>query len=170
MISLTGYYSLVDEKVVPIAQDVNARNLATSMGVYRQAVINYASDKTHSTEINMSVNPSEKFPTGYTTSSAALWTNYVDGNGIIYIFPAAPLPVNITSEIVALSQNSILAGESNSTGDALIAPADPHPPRRWINNDQDIPLAKDYLGSTPIPLPPAAAIPANSAIWLALRN
>ena len=169
MISLTGYYSLIDQKIVPNAQDANARNLATSMGVYRQAVVNYSSDTAHRTKVGV-VDPSEKFPAGYTAASAAFWNNYIEADGTIYVFPAAPLPVNITSEIVALSQNSILAGESNSTRDALIAPADIATPSKWENNEKDIPLAKDYLGSTPIPLPLAAAIPSNSPVWLAHRN
>lgn len=173
MVAVAGYYTLSDLRILPNPEYVAARNLAASMGVYRQAVINYSTVNRAVT--GQTVNPSAYFPTGYTAEAASQWSNYVEPDGTIYVFrnPDKALPVNITAELVSLSQNSVLAGESGATDNMLHAPADIATPVGWVNNNQDIPLATDYHGASRIPLTPSAAaliVPRSSPVWLAYPN
>jgi hypothetical protein len=177
MVAVAGYYTLSDQRILPNPEYVVARNLAASMGIYRQAVINYSSAPANRA-VTGPVDPSGFFPTGYTAEVPSLWSNYIDPNGTIYVFrnPNKALPVNITAEIVSLSQNSVLAGEAGATDNKLHAPADVATPVGWVNdvnNTQDIPLATDYHGAPPIPLTPSSAtpiVPPGSPVWLAYRN
>lgn len=173
MLGIAGYYTVSDLQVLPDPQQVSARNLAASMGAYRQAVINYATANPAVT--GQTVDPSAYFPTGYTAQTASQWSNYIEPDGTITIFrePTRPLPVNITAEIVSLSQNSVLAGESGASDNMLHAPADIATPAGWVNNGQDIPLATDYLGASRIPLTPSTTlliVPRSSPVWMAYRN
>ncbi|MGZ3236655.1 MAG: type IV pilus biogenesis protein PilM [Burkholderiaceae bacterium] len=173
MASLAGYYSLNDEKILPDQQVAVARNLAVSMGTYRQAVINYAT--ANPTATGQVTIPAAYLPTGYTTAQAGLWTNFIDPNGTIYIYPAAALPVNITAEIISLSQNSVLVGEAGASDNMLHAPADRPTPAGWANDPKshNIPLALDYTGAPNIaltPSQPTPIVPAGSTVWLAYRN
>lgn len=173
MLALAGYYTLSDLQILPDPEYVAARNLAASMGMYRQAVINYSTANPAVT--GQSVDPSAYFPTGYTTEAASQWSNYVEPDGTIYVFrdPIKALPLNITAEIVSLSQNSVLAGESGATDNMLHAPADVATPVGWVNNGHDIPLATDYHVASRIPLTPSSTtpiVPPGSPVWLAYRN
>ena len=176
MLSLVGYYSMIDQRVVPNAQDAVARNLAGSMGTYRQAVIDYCTAYflTYGVSVPTGLieNSALTLPTGYTTELASRWKNYIDGSGTIYIFPSTTLPVNITGEVVRLSQNSVLAGEAGSDG-TLHAPADLATPISYVppsTPTQDIPLAPDYHPTTRIPLP-AVAVGITPAIkWIAYET
>jgi hypothetical protein len=160
MIALTGFYSMEGEKNAPVTQNVIARNLAESMAAYRQGTIKYATDNTGVSGKVENSTLQNFFPTGYTNEFAKNWTNYIAPDGTIYIYPAAPLPVNITSELVKLSQNSILVGTAGA-GSTLDAPAD-------IKNDNAgyvPPLNKISLPST---LPDANL--QSYPVWLAYRN
>lgn len=173
MLAFAGYYTLADLRILPEPQSVAAKNLAASMGTYRQAVINYASANPAVT--GQSVDPSAYFPIGYTSEDASRWSNYVEPDGTIYVFrdPNQALPLNITAEIVSLSQNSVLAGEAGAADNLLHAPADVATPAGWTNNGQDIPLAPDYHGAPRIALTPSTAtliVPPGSPVWLAYRN
>ncbi|MFZ6774450.1 type IV pilus biogenesis protein PilM [Undibacterium sp. SXout7W] len=173
MLSLVGYYNLSEYRILPNPDRVAARNLAASMGTYRQAVINYST--ANPTDTGHSVDPAAFFPTGYTVAAASIWSNYIEPDGTIYIYPnpAKPLPVNITAEIVSLSQNSVLAGESGATDNMLHAPADIATPIDHINNNQDIPMAEDYHVTSLIPLTPSTStliVPPGSPVWLAYKN
>lgn len=172
MLALAGYYTLSDLRILPDHERVAAENLAASMGTYRQAVINFSTANPGVT--GQTVNPSAYFPTGYTAEAASQWSNYIEPDGTIYVFrnPDIELPVNITDEIVRLSQNSVLAGESGADN-LLHAPADVATPAGWVNNGYDIPRATDYQVTSRIPLTPSSAtriVPAGSPVWLAYRN
>lgn len=173
MLAFAGFYTLSDLRLQPNSEYVAARTLATSMGIYRQAVINYSTANPEVT--GCTVDPSAFYPTGYTTQAAVQWSNYVEPDGTIYIFraPNKMLPVNITAEIVSLSQNSVLAGESGTSDNMLHAPADIATPTGWVNKEKDIPLATDYHVESRIPLTPSTAtliVPRGSPVWLAYRN
>lgn len=160
MLAVAGYYSgsapLVDE------QAAAARNLATSMAIYRQLLIAYATAHPSATARNVPLAQlTAYFPLGYTQESAQLWRNYVDSDGILYVYPARALALSITNELVALSQNSVLVGDAGIDGN-LHAPAN-------LASFDSLPPAVGHT-STDIPLPPGAAISAGLPVWLAFRN
>lgn len=159
MVAVAGYYS----GSVPAVDDraATARNLAESMGVYRQSLINYA---TNQRPVSGSVTLAQLrayFPLGYTQESAKMWRNYVDKNGVLYVYPARSLLFPITDELVTLSQNSVLVGDAGSDG-KLHAPAN-------LPTFDSLPPPKGK-SSHDIPLPPEAGITAGLPVWLGFRN
>lgn len=159
MLAVAGYYSgsvsHFDDRAVA------ARNLAESMGVYRQMLICYATANPTATGSVTLGKLMPYFPIGYTKTSAQLWRNYIDSNGILYVYPAQSLALSITDELVALSQNSVLVGEAGNDGKL-------HAPANLPSLDSVPPIAGNR--SNDISLPPEAAISAGLPLWLAFRN
>lgn len=129
LISVAGYYTVIDQKYMLVLEESKARHLANDMAIYRNAVIDYfsANPALKSTKVpdNALVFPS--WHTRIATPTAKTqWDNYIDADGTIYIYALSSLPVNITSDIVALAKNSILVGEESVVDgkQALYSPAD----------------------------------------------
>jgi hypothetical protein len=178
MLAVAGYFSMVDQKYVVNSEASTSVGLANGMAFYRQAVINYYTNNPGAS-VNTSVGEltlqsSNYFPYGANAPLlTSQWNNYIDTNHIIYIYEAAPMTVNIVSNIVTLSQNSVLAGQAvmNGTTLELYAPADiATAPPSTFGLSSGIPEAMDYGGHSPIPLPVGAAIPVGSPVWLASAN
>jgi hypothetical protein len=176
LLSVCGYYSLVGQQRLDASEKNVALSIAIGMETYKQAVVSYyASNPGASMNTSISaasLSASGAFPDW--ANSAALcsqWNNFVDGEGTIYIYEQSPLPVNITADIVKLSQNSVLAGQAVDNGGqlTLYAPADiGTAPPSTLSQSSGIPEASDYGNShAPIVLPAAAAIPVGSPVWLA---
>ena len=174
LFSVAGYYAMTDQKQVAATQTAQIQlTLAGDMAIYRQAVIDYYKANPGA-PLNGAVSTpvlSAYFPGWSNTAElSAQWSNWIDGNGTIYIYTQAPLPTNIISSIVSLSQNSILAGEAVMQGGQLVlyAPADiPTAPPSTMGSSSGLPYASDYGPHGALALPPAAAIPAGSPVWLA---
>lgn len=178
ILSVCGYYSMTGEQRLDESGKGTALSIAVDMEMYRQAVVNY-----HEINPNASLNASVPaatlvasgaFPNWANSASlCSQWNNFIDGNGTVYIYQKSSLPVNITMNIVALSQNSVLAGQAVSSGGQLVlyAPADMGTaPPSTLSQSSGIPEASDYGAHTPIVLPAAAAIPVGSPVWLATPN
>jgi hypothetical protein len=58
------------------------------------------------------------------TSPTVAWTNYRDGAGQIYIFPAAAGARPIVAELLALSRNSLNVGVYRAADHTLFSPVD----------------------------------------------
>ncbi|MFC7518872.1 type IV pilus biogenesis protein PilM [Herbaspirillum sp. GCM10030257] len=154
MASLTALYLGAEQKNVIAAEQVKVENSADNMALYREAVITYFSKNPslyHSVDIN-TLKASNVLPTWstlYTQPAAAIWTNYRDSDGMIYIFASAPPPNSIVADVLKLSQNSVLAGVYRNGDSTLYSP---------VFGDTGIKL----------PLPAMAPIPHGSPVWIAM--
>jgi hypothetical protein len=176
ILSVCGYYSMVGQQRLDANEKNIALSIAIGMGTYRQAVVSYYAQNPGA-PLNTSLSAatlsaSGAFPNWANSASlCSQWNNFIDGNGMIYIYEQSPLPANIISDIVTLSQNSVLAGQAISNGGqlTLYAPADiGTAPPSTLSQSSGIPEASDYGAiHDPIVLPAAAAIPVGSPVWLA---
>ena len=98
MTSFAGFYSLQHEKYLPDEKVVIARNLAESMANYKEAVVSYSSAHEDVSGQIANSEISNHYPTGYSNDKAKTWTNYIDEDGTIYVYPAEQLPTKITNE------------------------------------------------------------------------
>jgi hypothetical protein len=157
LMMVTGLYTVSHEANVPTGLQSSANTLAASMATYRSAVVSYFSqnpDQYQSVSIDTlkSAGVLPTWSTLYTQPATSKWANYRDpATGIIYIYAGTPLDTNITAEVAALSQNSILAGVFRSGDTTLFSP---------------------LFGNTGIALPSPAsvAIPNGSPLWIAFRH
>lgn len=153
MFMLTSHYALFDQKWLQTLDDMKARTVAEEMALYREAVIVYFTENDFR---NMGVDMTAlkpKLPTWsswYTGTPMVTWLNYRDANGVIYVYALSLPKVNITSEIVQLSQNSMLAGVFH-TGDVTL-----HSP---VFGDTGIPLTSLAMAGV--------VVPNGSPLWLA---
>jgi hypothetical protein len=129
MAALTGFYMLPAERSQLALENLQARELAESMGVYRQAVVAYFSaNDVSNTSIGIdTLKAAGVVPTWstlYTRSDTSIWTNYRDSAGVIYIYPATLASTNIVSEVLKLSQNSMTFGIYRASDHSLYSPVD----------------------------------------------
>jgi hypothetical protein len=157
MLSLTALYASIDKEGMAAAEQAKAESLADSMAIYREAVTlhftrNPGSFQSVAIGTLISTNALPNWSTLYQQPATSIWANYRDsGNGMIYIYAASPPPVNIVSDVVKLSQNSVLAGMYRTGDTTLYSPV---------------------VGDTGISLPPQAnaQIPNRSPVWVAMRK
>jgi|GEM_PF-959320 len=178
LLSICGYYSIESQQKFDTTERNSALSIAVGMATYRQAVVNYYSQNpdaplnTGASAATLSA--SGVFPSWANSASlCSQWNNFIDGNKMIYIYQQQPPAFNITSNIVALSQNSVLAGQAIDSGGqlTLYAPADiSTAPPSTLSQSSGIPEAADYGKHDPIVLPAAAGIPVGSPVWLATPN
>jgi hypothetical protein len=154
--SAIGAYLTINKEQTAATEQASAEALAANMATYRAAVVDYFS-------ANPGVYPSvsiedlkaagvlPQWSSLYTQPATSKWANYRDASDIIYVYASSPLAVNITSDIAALSKNSILTGVYRTGDTALYSPV---------------------FGQTQIPLPPLAqvSIPNGSPLWIAMRK
>lgn len=155
MAALTGFYMMPAERTRMAVQKQEAREVAESMAIYRQAVVAYfkANDVTDTSVDIATLNASGAVPawSKLSTSPATVtWANYRDATGVIYIYPANAAPANIVSEVLKLSRNALTVGIYRAADQSLYSPAD---------------------GSR-VTLPSAggAGIPDAALVWLAARD
>jgi hypothetical protein len=156
MVSLTGFYRLIDEESMTAVEQVKAENLADSMAIYREAVVAYFTQ--HPGELGSvsidklkSTDALPSWSTLYQKPATSIWANYRHDDGVIYIYASSPPPVDIAAEVVRLSQNSVLTGIFKTGDTTLHSPA---------------------YGDTKVTLPPPAKapIPNGSPVWIAMRK
>ncbi len=155
MTALAGVYMLPAERSEMAVQDLKARELAESMGVYRQAVVAYfsASDVTDTSVDIDTLKGAGMVPTWstlYTNSAATIWKNYRDSAGVIYVYPATLPSANITSELLKLSQYSLTVGIYRNSDGSLYSPVD------------GARITLTSLGGV--------SIPDTAPVWMAARN
>ncbi|WP_431824390.1 type IV pilus biogenesis protein PilM [Burkholderia sp. F1] len=105
--SLAAVYATLDDgaaSALPPPQAAQA--LADNLAIYRLATLDYA--RLHPGTRGAVSNEQMKFPSWYPGANA-LWRNYIAG-GTVVTYAAARPPVNISGEIAALSDGSLLAG------------------------------------------------------------
>jgi type II secretory pathway pseudopilin PulG len=127
--AVTGVYMLPAQRSLMAVQDQNARELAESMGLYRQAVVAYfsANNSTLTSVQLTSLKTAGFIPTWstlYTQSSTSIWANYRDSAGNIFIYPTTLPSTSITSELLALSQNAVTVGVYRASDRSVYSPAD----------------------------------------------
>lgn len=125
--SMAGVYGNFGSQVLYGIERNDAREIAESMGLYREAVIQYytANDlKNHSVELNM-LKIAKLVPawsTLYTRSDASIWRNYRAADGTIYVYATELPSMSIQSELARLSKNSYFAGVYRKNGKTLYSP------------------------------------------------
>lgn len=155
MTALVGFYRVPTEHNLNRVEEVKARELAESMGLYRKAVSDYY---TKYDKLSYVVRLAELKSEGlvpqwselYTNSSTSIWSNYRDNDGTIYVFAASTPPVNIVTDLMQLSRNSLTVNVYRRTGSYLYSPID----GRYI----------------PHPSLSGLSIPDGAPVWLAARN
>lgn len=155
MAALTGFYMMPAERSTMAEKNLEARELAESMGMYRQAVIAYFSaHNVTNTRVGIDTLKSEgmvpTWSTLYTRSATSIWASYRDSTGVIYIYPATPASTNIVSELLKLSQYSMSVGIYRASDHSLYSPVD----------GTRVVLAS--LGGV--------SIPDTAPVWMAARN
>jgi hypothetical protein len=155
MAALTGFYMLPAERNHLAAENLQARDMAESMGIYRQAVVAYfsAHDVSDTSVAFGALKASGALPHWSALQAggaASAWSNYRDSTGVIYIYPAAPAPPGIVSEVLKLSRNSMAVGVYRASDHSLYSPADGSR------------IVLTWAG--------AAAIPDAALVWSAARH
>jgi PilM len=135
--ALGGYYTMSNQIRHPDDPPSKEQDLAVNMSVYRTSVTRYAA--AHPEFTGTVTDANLVFPSWYQRHPQ--WTNQVS-NGTVAIYPASLLPVSLATNIVKLSQNSMLAGVVHNA--ALYSPV---------------------FGETGIPVP--TNIPEGAPVWLA---
>ncbi|KVN99356.1 pilus assembly protein PilM [Burkholderia ubonensis] len=105
--SLAAVYATLDNgaaSALPPPQAAQA--LADNLAIYRQAALDYA--RLHPGTRGAVSNTQLKFPSWYPGANP-LWRNYFAG-GTVVTYAAAQPPLNISGEIAALADGSLLAG------------------------------------------------------------
>lgn len=150
-LTLGGWYAWPAEHGREVVAGQQAHDDAETMGIYRQAVMDYfAANNVTDTSVGMAdlkaagVLPAwSRLATG---AKAVTWTNYRDGAGRIYVFPAAGAPP-IIAELLALSRNSLNVGIYRAADHTLFSPVDGK--------------------RTALPALGGAVIPDGAPVWLA---
>ena len=153
LLSVGTYFSLNAQKGEIREAHSQSSSLAADMATYREAVASYYN--THpvtSAAISVGALRSAKaFPSWSRMNSAlssTVWTNFRSADGTIFIYAASPLPVDIVSDVIELSQNSMLVGMYRAGDKTLYSP---------VYGDTGI-----LLPVTPSKL----AIPDRSPVWV----
>ena len=139
LIAASGYVIVSNEVKSPVVSARASADLAWNLGVYRAAVIQYAS--AHPSFSGAVPDEALTFPSWYKKHD--LWANQVAGKTIA-VYATRPLTAELAAEVVALSKNSLLAGVADAKRGMLYSP---------------------IYGATDIPIP--ASIPDGVAVWLA---
>ena len=155
MAVLTGFYALAAERRADALHAQQARVLAESMSVYRQAVVAYyrTHDVTGASVDLDTLNAAGVLPAWSSLSSAGAaspWAHYRDADGVIYVYPAAAPSSAITTELVKLSRRSLNLGLFHAADASLTSPV-------------------DGLRTTPAALA-ALPIPDGAPVWMAGRE
>jgi hypothetical protein len=140
--SLAGYFSLADAVRDPVAAQAQQADLAANMATYRAALVRYLA--AHPTFSGVVPDANLQFPSWYVRYP--WWRNDVS-DGTIVVYADGAVPANFTSEVVRLSNNSMLAGAANGATHRLYSPV---------------------FGDTGIGLP--AVVPDRATVWLARIN
>jgi hypothetical protein len=154
--SLTGMYVNSGERVISVVERNEAKEMAESMALYREAVVQYytANDITkHSVglEVLKTANLVPAWSTLYTRSAESIWANYRAADGTIYVYAERPPTINIQAELARLSRNSYLVGVYQKKGKILYSP---------VFGDTGISLAA--LASK--------AVQDNAPVWIGYRR
>lgn len=154
--SMAGVYANFSEQALYSIARNDAREIAETMGLYREAVIQYytANDiKGHSVDLKVLKTASlvPAWSTLYTRSEESIWGNYRAADGTIYVYAKALPTMNIQSELARLSRNSYMAGTYRNKGKILFSPV---------------------FGDTGISLAVLADrnVPDNAPVWIGYRR
>ena len=129
MAMLGGWYGWPAEHRQQVVAQQQASDHAADMGVYRQAVVAwFKANDVNDTSVSLAdLKQAGVLPAWSrlsTSPTAALWTNYRDSAGQIYIFPAATGAPAIVAELLALSRNSLNVGIYRAADHTLWSPVD----------------------------------------------
>lgn len=154
MAALVGIYMLPSERNLSSARDMQAREMADSMGVYRQAVVRYftATGKPEGSASMDELKSGGYLPEWsrlYAQGNDAPWDNYRNVEGIIYIYPKALPEINIVPDLLTLAHNSVTVTVYRAADKTLYSPGDN---QRFPHN----------LGGRPIP--------DGAPVWMAASN
>jgi hypothetical protein len=126
--ALGGWYGWPAEHGREAVVRQQASEDAGSMGIYREAVMAWfkANDVTDTSVSLADLKLAGVLPawSKLATVPTAAWTNYRDGAGRIYIFPAAAGTRPIVAELLALSRNSLNVGIYRAADHTLASPVD----------------------------------------------
>lgn len=156
MMALAGVYATVDTKSASVIRDTNAAKLADSMAIYRTAVTQYFTangSPPQSVDIDTlkAANVLPEWSSLYVQPATSIWANYMDAEGLIYIYAVSLPPPDVITHVLNLSHNSILAGVFRTGDTVLYSP---------VFGDTNIRL----------PAPSEAQIPNGSPVWVAMRE
>jgi len=128
MVALGGWYGWPAEQRREAVVRQQADDDAGTMAVYRDAVMAYfkANNVTDTSVSLAGLKGAGVLPawSKLATSPTVAWTNYRDGAGQIYIFPAAAGARPIVAELLALSRNSLNVGVYRAADHTLFSPVD----------------------------------------------
>ena len=117
MLAAAGYYSMTQAIAMPSPPPALSSELATSMAIYRQAVLDYLKSNPdfQGTSIPYT-NVKALLPSWYVDSngqqSSLTWANQICSNKTVVVYAASPLQVSIINDLIKLSKNSATVGES----------------------------------------------------------
>ncbi|HEY8608103.1 MAG TPA: type IV pilus biogenesis protein PilM [Noviherbaspirillum sp.] len=155
MAALAAFYMRGVEQPLEGLADRKAADLAESMAVYREAVIRYytLNDLTNASVSLDDLKAANLLPawSALKTQPGVIWRNYRDAAGTIYVYANTLPPVNIQSELAALSKNSHLVGAYKQAGGKLHSPV---------------------YGETTISLAALSTrgVPDNAPVWIGARQ
>ena len=139
--ALTGAYALFDSEAMSSTPSAINVNLASSMSVYRQAVVSYALDHpSFNGQVTVSL----------PTAQTAPWQNYVMPNSggitgsLVVVYGVSPSSGAAASQVEQLAQGSALAGVARGG---------------YVESPGNSPVQ--------IPQPLASSVPNGALVWMA---
>ncbi|HEY4542828.1 MAG TPA: hypothetical protein VIG66_10705 [Noviherbaspirillum sp.] len=137
MAALTGFYMLPAEQSMSRNHELEARQMAISMGVYRQAVRAYYT--ANNGTLNYSVTVAELNAGNFLPEWSHLralgengpWANYRNAAGTVYVYPKELPTRNMLAELLDVAHRSVNVAVYRAADSSLYSPGDnqrfPHP-------------------------------------------
>lgn len=127
LIAVAGVYATKNLQTHDLTRDNLNDSVAAEMGIYRNAVIDYfSSNDLYNASVSSATLKSGGFLPAwsklYQQTTPLAWGNYRSASGVIYVFAVSLPTSNIASEVMQLSQNSILVGTYRSGYSTLQSP------------------------------------------------
>lgn len=156
LIAVAGVYATKNLQGQDLSRGNLTDSVAAEMGIYRNAVVNYfSSNDVYGVSVSTATLKSGGFLPAWSKlfqqTTPLAWGNYRSASGTIYIFALSLPTQNIASEVMQLSQNSILVGIYRSSASTLQSP---------VYGDTGIPVS-DISGMS---------IPDGSPVWIAMTK
>ncbi len=156
MLAVAGAYATRSLQTGDRLQHQAVISLAREMAMYREAVIRYFEIyDIHDASVSYATLTASGALPGWTRmaqgTSSAIWNNYRDAAGIIYIYASSLPAQNIVGELVGVSHQSILVGTYQATASTLQSP---------LFGDTNIPLSA-LTGKS---------VPDGAPVWIAMTK
>lgn len=175
MVAMASYYSIDKAIATPAPPPAVSSDLATSMAVYRQTVLDYL--RKNPNFQNTSISDSDmrtELPSWYVVPQGRQlnlpWAHCICPDGTVVVYAKKSIPVSITKDLLKLSKNSVNVGESLG-GTSVYSPVLDAKGMQSLASKENAGAKNTAANSISVPgcssMPSVASIAAGSPVWVA---